>query len=139
MTHRGPVPAWLLAGIAAAWPLAASADLLTEADCVAPLSTDTAALCMSADYARLDAELERAQADAVAAMADPDGCGGGACDAAAAALADAHDAWQRFRARDCDAIYALAIAGSGRNDARLTCLIDHTRLRIGQLQQLRAL
>ncbi|MBB3345424.1 lysozyme inhibitor LprI family protein [Luteimonas sp. RC10] len=138
MTRRGPVSAWWLAGIAAAWPLAASADPLTEADCVAPLSTDTAALCMSAEYTRLDAELERAQAAAVAAMADPDGCGG-ACDAAAAALADAHAAWQRFRARDCDAIFALAIGGSGRNDARLTCLIDHTRLRIGQLQQLRAL
>ncbi|MEN5060289.1 hypothetical protein [Luteimonas sp. TWI1416] len=37
------------------------------------------------------------------------------------------------------AAYALAIGGSSRNDARLTCLIDPTRLRIGQLQQLRAL
>ncbi|MEN4904965.1 lysozyme inhibitor LprI family protein [Luteimonas sp. TWI662] len=138
MTHHGAAPAVLLACIAAAWPLSASADTLTDADCAEPMSTDSAALRMSAESVRLDTALEAAQAATVAAMAAPAGCDG-ACDAAAAALQDAHSAWQRFRGRDGDAVYALAIGGSSRNDARLTCLIDPTRLRIGQLQQLRAL
>ena len=121
----------LLACIAAAWPLSAAADTLTEAECAAPTSTGDAALCMSAEYARLDAALDRLHADTLAQLAERP--------AARTALDDAQTAWQHVRARDCDAAFAIAIDGSGRNDARLTCLIDHTRLRIGQLQQLRAL
>ena len=136
--RHGPACVALLACAAAAWPLSARADTLTAADCAAPTSTSDAALCMAAEYARLDAALDRLQADTAAALADPTDCVGD-CAAARAALDDAQTAWRRVRTRDCDAAYALAIDGSGRNDARLTCLIDHTRLRIGQLQQLRAL
>ena len=136
--RAGLAVAALLACIAAAWPLSAAADTLTEAECAAPTSTGDAALCMSAEYTRLDAALEQLHAETAAALADTADCVGD-CAAARAALDDAQTAWQRVRTHDCDAAYALAIDGSGRNDARLTCLIDHTRLRIGQLQQLRAL
>ena len=131
MMRYGPARAALLACAATAWPLSAAADTLTDAECAAPLTTGDAALCMSAEYARLDAALDRLHADTLAHLAERP--------AARTALDDAQTAWQRVRTRDCDAAYALAIDGSGRNDARLTCLLDHTRLRIGQLQRLRAL
>lgn len=129
--RHGPARAALLACAATAWPLSAAADTLTDAECAAPLTTGDAALCMSAEYARLDAALDRLHADTLAHLAERP--------AARIALDDAQTAWQRVRARDCDAAFAIAIDGSGRNDARLTCLLDHTRLRIGQLQRLRAL
>lgn len=121
----------LLACAAAVWPLSAAADTLTDADCAAPTTTSNADLCRSAEYTRLDAALDRLHADTLADLVDRP--------AARAALDEAQTAWQRVRARDCDAAFAIAIDGSGRNDARLTCLLDHTRLRIGQLQRLRAL
>ena len=69
MMRYGPARAALLACAATAWPLSAAADTLTDAECAAPLTTGDAALCMSAEYARLDAALDRLQADTAAALA----------------------------------------------------------------------
>ncbi|PBJ83828.1 hypothetical protein CMZ84_04935 [Lysobacteraceae bacterium NML93-0399] len=127
-------PVLLLVCLALAAPAASRADTLTRADCAAPLSTSDADLCMASEYARLDASLDAVHADTVALLASDASCVGD-CAGAQAAVADAQTAWQQVRSRDCDAAFAIAIQGSGRNAARLQCLIDHTRTRIGQLQR----
>ena len=131
-------PALLLVCLALVAPAASRADTLTRADCTAPSSTSDADLCMAAGYARLDASLDAVYADTVALLASEasrvgDGAG------VLAAVADAQTAWQQVRSRDCDAASAIAIHGSGRNTARLECLVDPTRTRIGQLQRFLAL
>jgi len=114
---------------------AVRADVLEAADCVEPIATMQRDLCQSDEYARLDAALDHALRDARARLDAGASCIS-ACAEAAHALADAQQAWTTFRARDCEAAYAIAIDGSGRNDARLGCLIEHTRIRTGQLQRL---
>ncbi|MBD9370236.1 lysozyme inhibitor LprI family protein [Xanthomonas sp. XNM01] len=113
----------------------ARADTLDPADCVASSGTMQQDLCQAAEYDRLDIVLGHALQAANERLAAGASCIS-ACDQALHALDQAQEAWIVFRDNDCEAAYAIAIDGSGRNSARLDCLIEHTRIRTGQLQRL---
>lgn len=133
-----PPTTWLALCLAT-MPLAAQADPLDPADCVQPGATMQQDLCLAAEYTRLDAELAHALDAAQATLLAVDTCPSSACAPAWEFLATAQRAWRDFRTADCQAAHAIAIDGSGRNSAHLDCLIEHTRIRIGQLQRLHLL
>lgn len=124
----------LLAGLAlAAAGTSARAD---DIDCDRASATMEIDICMSREYERADAELNdrykrlRAQ---LQRFEDEVECV--ACSGMSRMLVEAQRHWIAFRDRDCDAVYAHAADGSGRNQALLECLIEHTRTRTRQLDR----
>ncbi|MFC4726694.1 lysozyme inhibitor LprI family protein [Coralloluteibacterium thermophilus] len=129
---RLPDARWLFALVLAAWCGPASAD---APDCTGPGAIADADLCMAQDFERLDRALGDAVRDLLAQMEAF--AASGACSSCSAEQLDrAQRQWLRFREDDCEAVYAIAADGSGRNQARLDCLIDHTRTRTVQLDTL---
>ncbi|QDH69066.1 lysozyme inhibitor LprI family protein [Marilutibacter alkalisoli] len=121
----------LLAGLMLGASPAASAD---DVDCTQATSTMEIDICMSREYEQADAELNTTYRDMRGQLRRwEDGGNCHACRGMTEALVQAQRHWIDFRDRDCDAAYALAADGSGRNQARLDCLIEHTRARTRQL------
>lgn len=124
----------LLAGLAlGAAGTPARAD---DIDCDQASATMEIDICMSREYERADAELndryERLRAQ-LQRFEDEVECA--ACSGMSRMLVEAQRHWIGFRDRDCDAVYAHAADGSGRNQAMLECLIEHTRIRTRQLDR----
>lgn len=134
MKRRWIVPPLLAFAIAAhaAAPIEAGDR---DFDCANPAGTMETDLCMSDAFAHDDQALNaayRAVLPRLEAMQRDGNCS----QCAPAQLVEAQRLWIAFRDADCDTVYAIAADGSGRNQARLTCLIDHTRTRIRQLDAL---
>nr|WP_255784065.1 lysozyme inhibitor LprI family protein [Lysobacter chinensis] len=114
-------------------PTRAGAD---DIDCAQASATMEIDICMSREYERADVELNtsykrlRAQ---LQRFEDEFDCA--ACTGMSEMLVEAQRHWIAFRDRDCDAVYAHAADGSGRNQALLECLIEHTRTRTRQLDR----
>ncbi len=122
----------LLVSVTSAHAQVTSAPGDREFDCARPVGTMQTDLCLSDVFADVDQALNVAYRDALSsltAMRRDGGCS----QCAPEQLVEAQRHWIAFRDADCDTLYAIAADGSGRNQARLTCLIDHTRTRSLQL------
>lgn len=127
---------WASAAAFAVLPFAAIAGDAPELDCHDPAGTMDADLCASQAFEQADTQLNRAYHRALSALRPGnDFCGTG-CNAAADELILAQRAWIQFRDHDCSAVHAVWIDGTGRNQAQMKCLIDHTQNRTEQLQAL---
>ena len=131
---------WRIAGVASALLASSLAEgaLADEPDCTRPSGTMETDLCQSRQYERIDESLNQAYRQTLAVLDRGEICIS-ACAEATQNLRAAQRAWIRFRDEDCQAAYAIAVDGTGRNAARMDCLIEHTRTRIHQLQQLQKL
>ena len=131
---------WRIAGVAPALLASSLAEggLADEPDCTQPSGPMEIDICQSRQYDRIDESLNRTYRQTLEVLDRGEICIS-ACADAKQHLRAAQRAWIRFRDEDCKATYAIAVDGTGRNAARMDCLIEHTRTRIRQLQQLQGI
>jgi len=113
----------------------AGSAVADEPDCTRPSGTMEIDICQSRQYDRIDESLNQTYRQTLDVLDQGEICIS-ACAEAKQNLRAAQRTWIKFRDEDCEAAYAIAVDGTGRNAARMDCLIEHTRTRIRQLQQL---
>ncbi|MDR7192348.1 lysozyme inhibitor LprI family protein [Luteimonas terrae] len=118
---------------------AQAADPVVESDhgidCTHPIGTMDTDLCLSDAFSRADQLLNDAYRQLLPRL-DAQRRDGACSQCTSAQLVDAQRRWIAFRDADCGLAYAIAADGSGRNQARLDCMIDHTDSRTRRLRAL---